>query len=209
VLNRKFTTFISRTNHSLTVVANNTNHMKKSRIILTAFIIFVLPQIVLSQNNTFIPVDFVVPDTLENEHFRIRMLSVNDVVKDYDAVMTSIEHLNKMHPTSNWPTKDLTFEQDLIDLGWHQKEFQMRSSFAYTVVSLDENQVLGCLYINPTKKGDFNARITMWVRASEIDKGLDPILFDSVKKWISEDWPFEKVAYLGRQISLEQWKGMK
>jgi hypothetical protein len=94
--------------------------MKKSRIILTAFIIFVLPQIVLSQNNTFIPVDFVVPDTLENEHFRIRMLSVNDVVKDYDAVMTSIEHLNKMHPTSKWPTKDLTFEQDLIDLGWHQ-----------------------------------------------------------------------------------------
>jgi hypothetical protein len=157
----------------------------------------------------FIPADFKVPNSLQNEHFRIRMLSVNDVVKDYDAVMTSIEHLNKMYPTSSWPKKDLTFEQDLIDLGWHQKEFQMRSSFAYTIVSIDENQVLGCLYINPTTKGDYDASITMWVRASEVDNGLDSILFDSVKKWILEDWPFQKVAYPGREISWEQWKQMK
>ena len=59
-------------------------------------------------------------------------------------------------PVWNWPTEDLTFEQDLIDLGWHQKEFQMRSSFAYTVVNLDESQVLGCLYIEPSKKADFD-----------------------------------------------------
>tara|TARA_R110002049_G_scaffold71900_1_gene184827 strand:- start:2385 stop:2936 length:552 start_codon:yes stop_codon:yes gene_type:complete len=183
--------------------------MRKSKIILTTIILFVLPQMVLSQNNPFVPVDFKVPDTLENEHFRIRMLSINDVVKDYDAVMTSIEHLNKMYPTSSWPTKDLTFEQDLIDLGWHQKEFQMKSSFAYTVVSLDESQVLGCLYINPTTKGNYNASITMWIRASKVDIGLDSILFGSVKKWISEDWPFEKVAYPGREISWEQWKVMK
>ena len=83
------------------------------------------------------------------------MLTVNDVVKDYDAVMTSIDHLQKMFPIWNWPSKDLTLEQDLIDLGWHQKEFQIRSSFTYTVVTLDENQVIGCLYIFPTKKGDF------------------------------------------------------
>ena len=156
----------------------------------------------------FIPADFKVPNSLQNEHFRIRMLTVNDVEKDYDAVMTSIEHLNKMYPTSSWPKKDFTFEQNLIDLGWHQKEFQIKSSFAYTVVSLDESQVLGCLYINPTKKGDYNAYITMWVRASEVDNGLDSILFDSVKKWISEDWPFEKIAYPGRDIKWEEWKSM-
>ena len=163
----------------------------------------------MTQSKAFIPTDFKVPDTLQNEHFRIRMLSVNDVVKDYDAVMSSIEHLKAMYPTSSWPSKDLTFEQDLIDLGWHQKEFQMRSSFAYTIVSIDENQVLGCLYINPTTKRDYDASITMWVRASEVDNGLDSILFDSVKKWILEDWPFQKVAYPGREISWEKWKQMK
>jgi len=163
----------------------------------------------MAQSKPFIPTDFKAPDTLQNEHFRIRMLSVNDVVKDYDAVMSSIEHIKAMYPTSSWPSKNLTFEQDLIDLGWHQKEFQMRSSFAYTIVSIDENQVLGCLYINPTTKEDYDASITVWVRASEVDNGLDSILFDSVKKWILEDWPFQKIAYPGREISWEQWKQMK
>ena len=160
----------------------------------------------MAQSKPFIPTGFKVPDTMQNEHFRIRMLSVHDVVKDYDAVMSSTTHLNTMFPTSSWPSKDFTLEQNLIDLGWHQKEFQMRNSFAYTVVSLDENKVLGCIYINPTTKGDYDASITMWVRASEVDNGLDSILFHAIKQWILEDWPFQEVAYPGREISWEQWK---
>ena len=46
-----------------------------------------------SQDVPFIPTEFKVPQVLENENFRIRMLTVNDVVKDYDAVMSSVEHL--------------------------------------------------------------------------------------------------------------------
>ncbi len=66
------------------------------------------------------------------------MLIVNDVVKDYDAVMTSLDHLKGVFgPKSYWPSAELTFEQDLIDLGWHQKEFQIRRSCTYTIVSLD------------------------------------------------------------------------
>ena len=47
------------------------------------------------------------------------MLKVSDVVKDYDAVMSSIEHLQKTKPfgpNQKWP-KGLTLEQNLIDLG--------------------------------------------------------------------------------------------
>ena len=49
----------------------------------------------------------------------------------------------------------------------------------------------------------------MWVRESEIANGLDSILFSTVKKWVSEDWPFKKVAYPGREIKWEDWKSMK
>lgn len=74
--------------------------------------------------------NFQVPQKLETDKFRLRMLTVNDVVKDYDAVMTSIDHLQGIFgPRSSWPSSDLTFEQDLIDLGWHQKEFQRKTSF--------------------------------------------------------------------------------
>jgi hypothetical protein len=38
----------------------------------------------------------------------------------------------------------------------------------------------------------------MWVRAREYDKGLDKILFNAVKDWISSNWPFKKVDYPGR-----------
>ncbi len=182
--------------------------MKKKLINLIAIFFIGSQHTVFAQSKPFVPTDFKVPDTLQNEHFRIRMLTVNDVVKDYDAVMSSIDHLKEMYPLSNWPSNDLTFEQDLIDLGWHQKEFQLRSSFAYTVVSLDESQVIGCLYINPTTIGTYDAKVSMWVRTSALNDGLDAILFDYVEKWISKDWPFKKVAYPGRKINWKEWKSM-
>lgn len=184
--------------------------MKNRIVFLICIIVIGVSISTFSQRNPFVPTDFKIPATLENEYFRIRMLTVNDVVKDYDAVMTSIDHLQGVFgPKSKWPSKDLTLEQDLIDLGWHQKEFQRRSSFTYTVVTLDESKVIGCLYIFPTNKSDFNASITMWVRTSVLDAGLDTILFNSVKQWISQEWPFNKVAYPGRDISWEEWEILK
>lgn len=176
---------------------------------LVCIVIISSANTVMSQPKPFVPPDFTIPDTLETAHFRIRMLTINDVVKDYDAVMTSIEHIQKTYQSLTWPTKELTFEQDLIDLGWHQKEFQMRRSFAYTVVSLDESEVIGCLYINPTTKDGYDASVTMWVRASVAEKGLDAILFNSVKQWVAKDWPFRKVEYPGREISWDAWRVMK
>ncbi len=157
----------------------------------------------------FIPIDFKVPGALETDSFRLRMLTVNDVVKDYDAVMTSIDHLQKtkpFRPNHKWPAKDLTLEQDLIDLGWHQKEFQKRTSFAYTMMNLDETECLGCVYIYPSNNPSYNAIATMWVRQSEVANGLDNVLFSSVKKWIEDDWPFERVAYPGREVDWDEFK---
>jgi len=48
----------------------------------------------------------------------------------------------------------------------------------------------------------------MWIRTSMLDKGLDDILFNSVKEWIEKDWPFKKVAYPGREIAWEDWKSL-
>ena len=161
-----------------------------------------------AQEKPFVPADFQVPEVLETAHFRLRMLTVNDVVKDYDAVMSSLNELQKQFSHWGWPSSDLSLEQDLIDLGWHQKEFQRRTSFAYTVVSLDESQVLGCLYIFPTTKGDYDAMAEMWVRTSVLEKGYDELLYRTVRSWMKTDWPFEKVAYPAREISLEEWDSM-
>jgi len=163
--------------------------------------------VVAQSANPFVPKDFEVPATLETKEFRLRMLTVNDVVKDYDAVMTSVEHLKTIWPTSSWP-EGLTFEQDLIDLGWHQKEFQRRRSFAYTVVTPSESEVTGCIYINPTPKRGYDAVVFLWARQSELKGGLETRLYAAVREWVAKEWPFKKVAYPGRDIDWDTWQSI-
>jgi len=114
----------------------------------------------------FVPKDYEIPATLETREFRLRMLTIHDVVKDYDAVMTSVEHCRTIWPGGTWP-EGLTLEQNLIDLGWHKKEFQTRRSFAYTVVRPDESMVLGCVYVVQSRKHGYDAEVYYWpARAS-------------------------------------------
>lgn len=158
----------------------------------------------------FIPDDFKIPSSIENERFRLRMLGVNDAEKDFDAVKSSIDHLKGFFgPNSKWPAPDMTLEQDIDDLKWHQEEFEKRSSFAYTVVSPDETKCLGCVYIFPSRKKDYEADVFLWVRKSELDTGLDQLLYETVKNWVRDEWPFEKVALPGREIDWETWIGLK
>ena len=161
-------------------------------------------------NRKLVPDDFQVPELLENERVRLRMLTVNDVEKDYDAVMTSIAHLHGVFgPESKWPSDELTMRQDLVDLGWHQKEFQKRSSFAYTVMSPDESECTGCVYIYPSPNSVYDSMVIMWVRQSEVKNGLDAYLREAVKKWVRERWTFKNPGYPRRDIGWDERNALK
>ena len=155
----------------------------------------------------FVPAEYVVSSELVTANFTLRMLSVDDVEKDFDAVMSSAARLSQVWPDSGWPA-GLTLRQNLIDLGWHEKEFQNRSSFAYTMVASDESQVLGCVYFYPTEKAGYDAEVFLWVRESAAARDLDKELFEVVQHWLASDWPFENPAYPGRTISWEHWDSL-
>lgn len=163
-------------------------------------------------NKKFISDNFRVPEKLETNKFRLRMLSTEDVEKDYEAVMSSKEYLRATYAEEGeidaWPKDDMTIEEDLEDLKRHQAEFLERKAFTYTVMNLDESLCLGCVYIYPCEKADYDAEIYMWVRYSEVENGLDEILFSSVKTWIEKYWSFKKVAYPIREISINEWKSL-
>jgi len=147
---------------------------------------------------TLVPNDFSVPMRLEHPRFVLRPLSITDVVKDYAAVMTSVSELQGLFgANADWPL-GLTFEQDLIDLGWHHKEFQRRTSFAYTMLSPDESDCLGCVYVYPTDLEGFDAEAYCWVRTSHATE-LDAVLYSAFKDWLTKNWPFQRVAYPGRE----------
>ncbi len=157
----------------------------------------------------FAPDPVVIPPGIETEDLRIRILTVNDVVRDYDAVMSSIDHLRGVFgPSSSWPSPELTLEQDLIDLAWHQKEFQNRSSFAYTVMSLDESTCLGCVYVYPSEKAGYDAKVILWVRQSELKNGLDEKLYSAVRTWLSEEWWFTAATFPGRELGWLEWESL-
>ncbi|MFW9988405.1 MAG: GNAT family N-acetyltransferase [Candidatus Odinarchaeota archaeon] len=123
---------------------------------------------------------------------------MDDVEKDYEAVMESQELLHAMFG-GPWPTSGFTIEENFKDLKRHQKDFLDRKAFTYSVVSLDDSRVLGCLYIKPSDEITTDAVVTMWVRQTEYEKGLDKILFSTVKNWISLNWPFKNVDFPGRK----------
>lgn len=135
-----------------------------------------------------VPDDFAIPAGVEHERFRLRMLSINDVVKDFDAICDRVDRDGTPKPPFVSTVAD-----NLVDLGWHQKEFETRRSFAYTVVAPDESQVLGCVYIDPSETHD--ARVWMWVRRAAWEEGLDPLVEAALRDWLAREWPFQEVDW--------------
>ncbi len=127
------------------------------------------------------------PAGLEHERFRLRMLTVGDVDADFEAIS------ERVAPDGTFRgAQGLTREKNLIDLGWHQKEFEVRRSFAYTVVAPDESRVLGCVYVYPDDEAD--ALVRLWVRRDAYEE-LDALLEAEVRAWLEREWPFASVRW--------------
>ncbi len=146
-----------------------------------------------------IPPTFIPPEKLVHPKFIARKLSARDVDLDYVAVMSSIDIIRKTRG-GNWPMADLTHEDDLIDLCWHQREFENDSSFAYTVLSSDETECLGCFYLYPPgfraeAPAGADIDVSFWVTQSAYDQGLYPELYSALKQWLAEKWPFQNIYW--------------
>jgi len=147
---------------------------------------------------------FQVPEKFEQQEFVIRKLMFDDAELDYKAVMSSINTI-KQTRGGNWPSSDLSFKDDQIDLAWHQREFENRTSFAYTVMSPDEKECLGCLYLYPpgyrneTSK-DADVDVSFWVTQKAHDRGLYRTLYKTLDIWLKSSWPFKKVVYTNVEL---------
>ena len=108
---------------------------------------------------SFVPDDFAVPLTFEGPGFRLEPLGPKHNERDHDAWMSSIDHIRQTpdFPDSSWPTA-MTLESNLADLVRHANDFENRSGFTYSI--LDGDDVIGCLYIYPSRSAD--ASVSSW-----------------------------------------------
>jgi hypothetical protein len=150
--------------------------------------------------------DFDVPQRLECEHFALRPLVLADTAKDYDAWISSVTHLSRPDQhieipggvNGTWPQLQFGPLMNFVDLGWHMREFQQRSSFAYSVVDKHDIRVLGTVYIYPSIDKAYDSLIYMWVREDVYLTGLDAKLEKAVREWIAYRWPFKRPRYPNR-----------
>jgi RimJ/RimL family protein N-acetyltransferase len=140
-----------------------------------------------------VPEDFPVPERLEHERFRLRMLSVTDVVKDFAAINQRVLSDGTADPWS-----ETTFLENLADLGWHEVEFKIGRSFAYTFVRPDDSEVIGCVYLYPPADEEHDVDVRMWVTRRAWDEGLDAELERAVREWVEREWPFERPFWRDR-----------
>ena len=145
----------------------------------------------------FVPSGIVVPLALATESFRLEPLGPQHNDSDYEAWSSSVEHIH-MTPgweTSSWPD-DRSLVDNLRDLQRHADDFENRAGFTYTVLDPATGEVIGCVYIYPDDSEQHDARVRSWVRASRPE--LDAQLWRAVTDWLSDEWPFERVAYAER-----------
>jgi hypothetical protein len=90
----------------------------------------------------------------------------------------------------------MSLEENLSDLERHADDYARRTGFTYTVLAPDRDDVIGCVYIYPSRDGRFDADVRSWVRADRAE--LDAALHAAVSRWLAEEWPFATVDYAAR-----------
>jgi RimJ/RimL family protein N-acetyltransferase len=151
----------------------------------------------MTADRPFVPPEFVVPTVLETPQLKLEPLGPRHNEADYAAWSSSTEHIHATPgwETSNWPDSRTT-DDNLRDLQRHAADFENRVGFTYTVLDPASGEVVGCVYIYPDRSRTCDAHVQSWVRADRAE--LDVPLRRAVGEWLAADWPFERVAYVGR-----------
>ena len=160
-------------------------------------------------NTAFIPATFDAPTLIEAQGFKLVPLGPDLVDIDYEAYMSSIEHLQKTFTRSDrWPHAGISDADAMLDMENEQARFENRESFAYAVLTPDGTRERGCVYVYPSNIEGYDAVVRLWVTKAEYDAGFDEELYAWASDWVASDWPFETVAYPGRAIEWATWDGL-
>lgn len=148
---------------------------------------------------TWLPPTFVHPTRLDlftGHH--LRAIRADDVGIDYPAVMGSRERLWSIYGEAwGWPLASMTVEQDRADLARHEREIAAHESFNYAVLAPDEQELFGCVYIDPPEHAapGVGAVVSWWVVDRAVGSDLERALDAAVPAWMAAEWPLENIRF--------------
>jgi hypothetical protein len=156
----------------------------------------------MSDRTPIVAADFAVPAGLSTDRFVLEPLGPQHNAADYAAWTGSIAHIQATAGFAghDWPVEgEMTLEDNLADMHMHATDFAERVGFTYTVLSVPERDVIGCLYLYPPKSEGTDVAVRSWVIADNAD--LDAVLYRTVLAWIASEWPFTSPEYAERAAS--------
>jgi hypothetical protein len=123
------------------------------------------------------------------------MLSIDDVVKDFDAICDRVDRDGSPRP----PFVSTVQRTSSISAGTKRSSWCGAPSPTRSSLSMS-HKCSGASYINPSETHD--ARVWMWVRSSAWDEGLDPLLEAAVREWLGR----EELPGTGSHVDWEWWR---
>jgi len=145
----------------------------------------------------FVPADFEIPAPPGHQDFRFEPLGAEHNERDHGAWMGSIDRI-KTTPGfvgRDWPVA-MSLEDNLGDLVRHADDFAARTGFTWSILTSTGDDVIGCLYIYPSRSDAFDADVRSWVIADRAP--LDAVVWRVVSDWLAESWPFDRPEYAAR-----------
>jgi hypothetical protein len=147
----------------------------------------------------FVPQNFAPPTTLTAENFVLEPLGPQHNESDHAAWTSSIAHIRATpgYADGRWPPADgMSLEDNLADLTRHAADFEARQGFTFTVLAPGGSEVIGCVYLYPSRSPEHDVTVRSWVRADRAE--LDEPLARAVATWLARDWPWERPDRPGR-----------
>jgi hypothetical protein len=152
--------------------------------------------------------NFIVPRIVNHRDFCLDVLSPHYNQMDYEAWNSSLLNLKGIFgPNNHWPEEVTGINHNLRDLKKHEDEFNERIAFAYTILSVDKEVCIGCLYLTPMKSSEYNCRVDFWFRDSHLT--LEDNFITWLEDWLTRVWGISKPCFPGRKLSWDEYLGLK
>ncbi|MEE2936531.1 MAG: GNAT family N-acetyltransferase [Planctomycetota bacterium] len=155
-----------------------------------------------------------IPETLETERFVLEPLAPRHAALDFAALMSCRDRLRTELQWGDWPPADFTLDLNRQDLAEHYGEFVRREAFAYTVLSVNREQCLGCVYLERCEEID-GGQLAFWVIDDALEREVE--LVEEMLHWVHQEWAIERLLLpfhqtnqrginLARKCGLVDWE---
>ena len=156
---------------------------------------------------SWLPIDWRHPtNALLPTGHHLRPIGPHDASMAVEALRGSREHLRQTYGKGRaWPLTAMAGPQDREELRRNEDDTVAHRSFHYALFDLDETELIGCVYIDPTDKPGADADISWWVRDEYVGMVVERALDEWVPIWIKKCWPLHAPRFVGHDLTWAQW----